>query len=221
MRSALAMPNIETVDTGLLLRALEVYQGDRLDFAGADLVPAQPRRAASARSSPSTDRSTASQASPDESHALSPRAMTGYRTPGDRRARAKGPRAGRGSPVLGRRRRSIRRKADGRSAGAPDPRIPCVRGESATGEADGSRRRAHGMREVVGSSPTSSNTVYLGSDDRDSVVGREVGWGQLRCSGRLTCQPVILRLMPRGWCVRVVRERQDRSATPSAQHRAL
>jgi predicted nucleic acid-binding protein len=38
MRSALAMPNIETVDTGLLLRALEVYEVDRLDFAEAYLV---------------------------------------------------------------------------------------------------------------------------------------------------------------------------------------
>ena len=38
MRSALAMPNIETVDTGLLLRALEVYEIDRLDFAEAYLV---------------------------------------------------------------------------------------------------------------------------------------------------------------------------------------
>ena len=38
MRAALAMPNIETVDTALLLRALEVYEGDRLDFAEAYLV---------------------------------------------------------------------------------------------------------------------------------------------------------------------------------------
>jgi len=38
MRSALAMPNIETVDTAPLLRALEVYEVDRLDFADAYLV---------------------------------------------------------------------------------------------------------------------------------------------------------------------------------------
>ena len=38
MRAALAMPNIETVDTALLLRALEVYEVDRLDFAEAYLV---------------------------------------------------------------------------------------------------------------------------------------------------------------------------------------
>jgi predicted nucleic acid-binding protein len=38
MRSALAVPNIETVDNGLLLGALEVYEVDRLDFAEAYLV---------------------------------------------------------------------------------------------------------------------------------------------------------------------------------------
>jgi predicted nucleic-acid-binding protein len=38
MRSALALPTIETVDSTLLLRALEVYEIDRLDFAEAYLV---------------------------------------------------------------------------------------------------------------------------------------------------------------------------------------
>jgi predicted nucleic-acid-binding protein len=38
MRSALAFPAIETVDPEVLLRALEVYELDRLDFAEAYLV---------------------------------------------------------------------------------------------------------------------------------------------------------------------------------------
>ena len=38
MRSALALPSIEVVDGDLLLRALEVYELDRLDFAEAYLV---------------------------------------------------------------------------------------------------------------------------------------------------------------------------------------
>jgi predicted nucleic acid-binding protein len=38
MRAAIAMPAIETVDPALLLRALEVYELDRLDFAEAYLV---------------------------------------------------------------------------------------------------------------------------------------------------------------------------------------
>ena len=38
MRSALALPNIEAVDSDMLLRALEVYEIDRLDFAEAYLV---------------------------------------------------------------------------------------------------------------------------------------------------------------------------------------
>jgi predicted nucleic-acid-binding protein len=38
MRSAIAFPSIETVDTSILLRALEIYELDRLDFAGAYLV---------------------------------------------------------------------------------------------------------------------------------------------------------------------------------------
>lgn len=38
MRAALALPSIETVDAGLLLRALEVYENDRLDFVEAYLV---------------------------------------------------------------------------------------------------------------------------------------------------------------------------------------
>jgi predicted nucleic-acid-binding protein len=38
MRSAVAFPSIETVDTPVLLRALEIYELDRLDFAEAYLV---------------------------------------------------------------------------------------------------------------------------------------------------------------------------------------
>jgi predicted nucleic acid-binding protein len=38
MRSAVALPTIETVDPTSLLRALEVYELDRLDFAEAYLV---------------------------------------------------------------------------------------------------------------------------------------------------------------------------------------
>lgn len=38
MRAAIALPGIETVDPELLLRALEVYERDRLDFAEAYLV---------------------------------------------------------------------------------------------------------------------------------------------------------------------------------------
>jgi predicted nucleic-acid-binding protein len=38
MRAALALPHIATVDSVLLLRALEVYELDRLDFAEAYLV---------------------------------------------------------------------------------------------------------------------------------------------------------------------------------------
>jgi predicted nucleic-acid-binding protein len=38
MRAALALRTVETVDAGLLLRALEVYELDRLDFAEAYLV---------------------------------------------------------------------------------------------------------------------------------------------------------------------------------------
>jgi predicted nucleic acid-binding protein len=38
MRAALAFTVIETVDTGSLLRAIEVYELDRLDFAEAYLV---------------------------------------------------------------------------------------------------------------------------------------------------------------------------------------
>jgi predicted nucleic acid-binding protein len=38
MRAALAMPSIKTVDAASLLRALEVYEVDRLDFAEAYLV---------------------------------------------------------------------------------------------------------------------------------------------------------------------------------------
>jgi predicted nucleic-acid-binding protein len=38
MRSAIALPNVETVDPAALLRALEVYELDRLDFAEAYVV---------------------------------------------------------------------------------------------------------------------------------------------------------------------------------------
>ena len=38
MRSAIALATLETVDPGLLRRALEVYELDRLDFADAYLV---------------------------------------------------------------------------------------------------------------------------------------------------------------------------------------
>jgi predicted nucleic-acid-binding protein len=38
MRSAIARPTIQTVDPATLLRALEVYELDRLDFAEAYLV---------------------------------------------------------------------------------------------------------------------------------------------------------------------------------------
>jgi predicted nucleic-acid-binding protein len=38
MRAAIALPAIETVDPASLLRALEVYEVDRLDFAEAYLV---------------------------------------------------------------------------------------------------------------------------------------------------------------------------------------
>ncbi len=38
MRAALALPSIVAVDAALLLRALEVYELDRLDFAEAYLV---------------------------------------------------------------------------------------------------------------------------------------------------------------------------------------
>jgi predicted nucleic acid-binding protein len=37
-RAAIALPAIETVDPELLLRALEVYERDRLDFAEAYVV---------------------------------------------------------------------------------------------------------------------------------------------------------------------------------------
>jgi predicted nucleic-acid-binding protein len=38
MRAAIAMPTIKTLDPAALLRALEVYEVDRLDFAEAYLV---------------------------------------------------------------------------------------------------------------------------------------------------------------------------------------
>lgn len=38
MRAAIVMPSIKTVDRASLLRALEVYEVDRLDFAEAYLV---------------------------------------------------------------------------------------------------------------------------------------------------------------------------------------
>jgi predicted nucleic-acid-binding protein len=38
MRAAIALPSIETVGTSVLMRTLEVYELDRLDFAEAYLV---------------------------------------------------------------------------------------------------------------------------------------------------------------------------------------
>jgi predicted nucleic-acid-binding protein len=38
MRAAISLPSIETVGTSVLMRALEVYELDRLDFAEAYLV---------------------------------------------------------------------------------------------------------------------------------------------------------------------------------------
>jgi predicted nucleic-acid-binding protein len=38
MRAAIALPSIKTIDSTALLRALEVYEVDRLDFAEAYLV---------------------------------------------------------------------------------------------------------------------------------------------------------------------------------------
>ena len=38
MRAAIALPSVAVIDVSLLLRALEVYEIDRLDFAEAYLV---------------------------------------------------------------------------------------------------------------------------------------------------------------------------------------
>ncbi|HVP02233.1 MAG TPA: PIN domain-containing protein [Solirubrobacteraceae bacterium] len=38
MRAAIALPSVQTIDADLLLRALEVYEVERLDFAEAYLV---------------------------------------------------------------------------------------------------------------------------------------------------------------------------------------
>jgi predicted nucleic-acid-binding protein len=38
LRAAIALPNVETLDPATLLRALEAYELDRLDFAEAYLV---------------------------------------------------------------------------------------------------------------------------------------------------------------------------------------
>lgn len=38
MRAAIALPSVKTVDSASLLRALEVYETERLDFAEAYLV---------------------------------------------------------------------------------------------------------------------------------------------------------------------------------------
>lgn len=38
MRAAIALPSVAVIDAGLLLRALEVYEVERLDFAEAYLV---------------------------------------------------------------------------------------------------------------------------------------------------------------------------------------
>ncbi len=54
MRSAIALPTIHTVDPAMLLRALEVYEFARVDFAEAYLSPRQSHRR---QRSPSFDRS--------------------------------------------------------------------------------------------------------------------------------------------------------------------
>lgn len=38
LRAAIALPSLKTLDSGTLLRALELYEVDRLDFADAYLV---------------------------------------------------------------------------------------------------------------------------------------------------------------------------------------
>jgi predicted nucleic acid-binding protein len=38
MRAAIALPSVAVIDAGVLLRALEVYEVERLDFAEAYLV---------------------------------------------------------------------------------------------------------------------------------------------------------------------------------------
>ncbi len=38
MRAAIALPSVEVIDASLLLRALELYERERLDFAEAYLV---------------------------------------------------------------------------------------------------------------------------------------------------------------------------------------
>jgi predicted nucleic-acid-binding protein len=69
MRAAVAMPTIETVAPALLLRALELYERDRLDFAEAYLVAqAESTGVADILSfSRSTGRSIGSKASREES----------------------------------------------------------------------------------------------------------------------------------------------------------
>ncbi len=59
MRAALAMPSIKMVDSASMLRALEVYEVHRLDFAEAYLV-AQAEATGVARCCHSTGRSIAS-----------------------------------------------------------------------------------------------------------------------------------------------------------------
>ena len=55
LRAVLAFPAVRVVDLGLLQRAVEIYDVERLDFAEAYLV-ACAERAGSARSPPSTAR---------------------------------------------------------------------------------------------------------------------------------------------------------------------
>ena len=73
MRAAIALATIATVDPVTLLRALEIYELDRLDFAEAYLVAASRGHRSATRSSPSTARSTASRSVPAASRNASPR----------------------------------------------------------------------------------------------------------------------------------------------------
>jgi predicted nucleic-acid-binding protein len=67
MRSAIALASISVIDARLVLRALEIYEVQRLDFAEAYLV-ASAESTGVRRCSPSTARSTASSRSPESSH---------------------------------------------------------------------------------------------------------------------------------------------------------
>jgi hypothetical protein len=74
MRAAIALPSIETVATSVLMRALEMYELDRLDFAEAYLV-AQVESTGSARSSCSIGRPTGSRGQPALSRERTPSSL--------------------------------------------------------------------------------------------------------------------------------------------------